>query len=140
LNSVQYIFFICLLSLDFLLATNLNWSAETRLKVENYHNDTTYTSATASYFRGRINFDLTSNIYRVFFQLQDSRLLGGQNNSAGQTGLNETLVTFHQFYGQVNGHLAVKIKYDSAGLNSLLETRDYLPEAIGAIMVGVLRG
>jgi hypothetical protein len=37
-------------------------------------------------------------------------------------------------------HLAVKIKYDSAGLNSLLETRDYLPEAIGAIMVGVLRG
>ena len=110
MNSVQYIFFICLLSLDFLLATNLNWSAETRLKVENYHNDTTYTSATASYFRGRINFDLTSNIYKVFFQLQDSRLLGGQNNSAGQTGLDETLVTFHQFYGQVNGPFSGKNK------------------------------
>ncbi|SVD73099.1 uncharacterized protein METZ01_LOCUS425953, partial [marine metagenome] len=110
MNSVQYIFFICLLSLDFLLATNLNWSAETRLKVENYHNDTTYTSATASYFRGRINFDLTSNIYKVFFQLQDSRILGGQNNSAGQTGLDETFVSFHQFYGQVNGPFSGKDK------------------------------
>ncbi len=98
-----YIVYFCFLSLDLLYAVNLSWSAETRLKVENYHNDTTSTSATATYFRARINFDLRSNIYRTYFQLQDSRLLGAQYSSAGQTGLDNTHPTFHQFYGQVNG-------------------------------------
>ena len=68
------------------------------------------TSSTASYFRGRINFDLTSNIYRAYFQLQDSRLLGDQFSSAGQTGLDNTYPTFHQFYGQINGPLNGKNK------------------------------
>ena len=100
--SSLYIVLILLTSLDFVSATNLNLSAETRMKVENHHNDTTSSSATATYFRGRVNIDLTSNIYGVFSQLQDSRLLGGRNNSSGQTGLDEAFPTFHQFYGQVN--------------------------------------
>ena len=104
----QVLFYI--LSVDYLCAVNLNWSAETRLRVENYHNDTTSTSSTASYFRGRINFDLTSNIYRAYFQLQDSRLLGDQFSPAGQTGLDNTYPTFHQFYGQINGPLNGKNK------------------------------
>ena len=103
LRLTTYIVFICLTSPVFLRAVNLNWSAETRLKIENYHNDTISTSATASYFRGRINFDLKSDIYKVYFQLQDSRLLGNQNNFSGHTGLDNTYPTFHQFYGQVNG-------------------------------------
>ena len=110
LRSITYIVFICLSYPVFLQAVNLNWSAETRLRVENYHDDTTSTSSTASYFRGRINFDLTSNIYRAYFQLQDSRLLGDQFSSAGQTGLDNTYPTFHQFYGQINGPLNGKNK------------------------------
>ena len=103
MNLFIYIIYFCFLSLNFLYAVNLNWSAETRFKIENYHNDTTSTSATASYFRGRINFDLRSDIYRTYFQLQDSRLLGGQYSSSGQTGLDNTYPTFHQFFGQING-------------------------------------
>ena len=110
MKSIIYIILIYILSVDYLCAVNLKWSAETRLRVENYHNDTTSTSSTASYFRGRINFDLTSNIYRAYFQLQDSRLLGDQFSSAGQTGLDNTYPTFHQFYGQVNGPLNGKNK------------------------------
>ena len=110
MKSIIYIILIYILSVDYLCAVNLNWSAETSLRVENYHNDTTSTSSTASYFRGRINFDLTSNIYRAYFQLQDSRLLGDQFSSAGQTGLDNTYPTFHQFYGQINGPLNGKNK------------------------------
>ena len=110
MKSIIYIVLFYILSVDYLCAVNLNWSAETRLRVENYHNDTTSTSSTASYFRGRINFDLTSNIYRAYFQLQDSRLLGDQFSSAGQTGLDNTSPTFHQFYGQINGPLNGKNK------------------------------
>ena len=110
MKSIIYIILIYILSVDYLCAVSLKWSAETRLRVENYHNDTISTSSTASYFRGRINFDLTSNIYRAYFQLQDSRLLGDQFSSAGQTGLDNTYPTFHQFYGQINGPLNGKNK------------------------------
>ena len=110
LKPLIYIIYFCFFALDLLPAVNLNWSAETRLRVENYHNDTTSTSATASYFRGRMNFDLTSDTYRIYFQLQDSRLLGDQFNSAGQTGLDNSYSTFQQFYGQINGPLNGKNK------------------------------
>ena len=103
MNYVIYTLLLLVLPLEFLFPANLKWSAETRLRVQNLHNDTTSTSSTASYFRGRINFDLTSNIYKAYFQLQDSRLLGNQNNYAGQTGLDNSYPTFHQFYGQVSG-------------------------------------
>ena len=103
MNYVIYTLLLIILPLEFLFPANLKWSAETRLRVQNLHNDTTSTSSTASYFRGRINFDLTSNIYKAYFQLQDSRLLGNQNNYAGQTGLDNSYPTFHQFYGQVSG-------------------------------------
>ena len=103
MNYVIYTLLLLILPLEFLFPANLKWSAETRLRVQNLHNDTTSTSSTASYFRGRINFDLTSNIYKAYFQLQDSRLLGHQNNYAGQTGLDNSYPTFHQFYGQVSG-------------------------------------
>ena len=102
MNYVIYTLLLLILPLEFLFPANLKWSAETRLRVQNLHNDTTSTSSTASYFRGRINFDLTSNIYKAYFQLQDSRLLGNQNNYAGQTGLDNSYPTFHQFYGQVS--------------------------------------
>ena len=110
MNYVIYTLLLLILPLEFLFPANLKWSAETRLRVQNLHNDTTSTSSTASYFRGRINFDLTSNIYKAYFQLQDSRLLGNQNNYAGQTGLDNTYPTFHQFYGQINGPLNGKNK------------------------------
>ena len=97
-----YVVFLYLI-IGRLSATNVSWSAETRLKTENYHDDTTSTSATASYFRGRINLDLTSNIYKTYIQLQDSRLLGNQSNYAGQSEQDQTPPTFYQFYGQVNG-------------------------------------
>ena len=103
MNYVICSLLLIMLPLEFLFSANLKWSAETRLRVQNLHNDTTSTSSTASYFRGRINFDLTSNIYKAYFQLQDSRLLGNQNNYAGQTGLDNSNPTFHQFYGQVSG-------------------------------------
>ena len=103
MNYVICSLLLIMLPLEFLFSANLKWSAETRLRVQNLHNDTTSTSSTASYFRGRINFDLTSNIYKAYFQLQDSRLLGNQNNYAGQTGLDNSYPTFHQFYGQVSG-------------------------------------
>ena len=103
MNYVIYTLLLLILPLEFLFSANLKWSAETRLRVQNLHNDTTSTSSTASYFRGRINFDLTSNIYKAYFQLQDSRLLGNQTNYAGQTGLDNSYPTFHQFYGQVSG-------------------------------------
>ena len=103
MNYVIYTLLLLILPLEFLFPANLKWSAETRLRVQNLHNDTTSTSSTASYFRGRVNFDLTSNIYKAYFQLQDSRLLGNQNNYAGQTGLDNSYPTFHQFYGQVSG-------------------------------------
>ena len=103
MNYVIYTLLLLILPLEFLFPANLKWSAETRLRVQNLHNDTTSTSSTASYFRGRINFDLTSNIYKAYFQLQASRLLGNQNNYAGQTGLDNSYPTFHQFYGQVSG-------------------------------------
>ena len=103
MNYVIYTLLLLILPLEFLFPANLKWSAETRLRVQNLHNDTTSTSSTASYFRGRINFDLTSNIYKAYFQLQDSRLLGNQNNYAGQTKLDNSYPTFHQFYGQVSG-------------------------------------
>jgi len=101
---------MCTLTVEFLVSANLEWSAETRIRIESFHNDTTSTSSTASYFRGRINFDLTSNIYKAFFQLQDSRLLGNQNNYAGQTDLDNSHPTFHQFYGQINGPINGKNK------------------------------
>ena len=110
MNYIIYILLIIILPLEFLFSANLNWSAETRLKVQNFHNDTTSTSSTASYFRGRINFDLTSNIYKIYFQLQDSRLLGNQDNYAGQSGLDNSYPTFHQFYGQVSAPLSGKNK------------------------------
>ena len=97
-----YVVFLYLI-IGRLSATNVSWSAETRLKTENYHDDTTSTSATTSYFRGRINIDLTSNIYKTYIQLQDSRLLGNQSNYAGQSEQDQTPPTFYQFYGQVNG-------------------------------------
>ena len=103
MNYVICSLLLIMLPLEFLFSANLKWSAETRLRVQNLHNDTTSTLSTASYFRGRINFDLTSNIYKAYFQLQDSRLLGNQNNYAGQTELDNSYPTFHQFYGQVNG-------------------------------------
>ena len=103
LRTISYIIITFLIYSAHLQAVHLNWSAETRLKIENYHDDTTSTASTASYFRGRINFDLKSDIYNVYFQLQDSRLLGNQKNLAGQAGPDNTYPTFHQFYGQVNG-------------------------------------
>ena len=103
LRTIRYIIITFLIYSAHLQAVHLNWSAETRLKIENYHDDTTSTASTASYFRGRINFDLKSDIYNVYFQLQDSRLLGNQKNLAGQAGPDNTYPTFHQFYGQVNG-------------------------------------
>lgn len=109
IKHFTYVVFLFLI-IDRLSAINVNWSAETRLKIENYHDDTTSTSATASYFRGRINLDLTSNIYKTYIQLQDSRLLGNQSNYAGQSVPSQAHPIFYQFYSQVSGPLNGKNK------------------------------
>ena len=48
-----YIFF-----LSFIFALETNFSAEARLRVENFHDNESSTSATASYFRSRLSADL----------------------------------------------------------------------------------
>ena len=55
--------YLMLASMVFAFKTNI--SAEARLKVENFHNDTISTYSTVSYFRARLNFDLTSEIYKI---------------------------------------------------------------------------
>ena len=55
--------YLMLASMVFAFKTNI--SAEARLKVENFHNDIISTYSTVSYFRARLNFDLTSEIYKI---------------------------------------------------------------------------
>ena len=98
--------YLILANMGFAFKTNI--SAEARLKVENFHSDTISTSSTASYLRARLNFDLTSDIYKIYFQLQDSRLLGDQENSPGFSSAKNTAVSFHQVYGELNGVLGRK--------------------------------
>ena len=93
--------YLMLASMVFAFKTNI--SAEARLKVENFHNDTISTYSTVSYFRARLNFDLTSKIYKIYFQLQDSRILGDQKNSPGFSSANNSAANFHQVYAQLNG-------------------------------------
>ena len=63
--SKIFILLIYLMLASMVFAFKTNISAEARLKVENFHNDTISTYSTVSYFRARLNFDLTSEIYKI---------------------------------------------------------------------------
>ena len=86
--------------LSFIFALETNFSAEARLRVENFHDDESSTIATASYFRTRLGTELKKSIYNLYFQIQDSRLLGSQLNSIGSSQNNFDL---HQVYVNING-------------------------------------
>ena len=86
--------------LSFIFALETNFSAEARLRVENFHDDESSTSATASYFRTRLSADLKKSIYNLHFQLQDSRLLGYQLSSLNS---NQNILDLHQVYVNING-------------------------------------
>ena len=86
--------------LSFIFALETNFSAEARLRVENFHDNESSTSATASYFRSRLSADLKKSIYNLHFQLQDSRLLGYQSSSLNS---NQNILDLHQVYANING-------------------------------------
>ena len=94
------IFWIYLFFLSFIFALETNFSAEARLRIENFHDDESSTSATASYFRSRLSADLKKSIYNLHFQLQDSRLLGYKFSSLN---LNQNILDLHQVYANING-------------------------------------
>ena len=94
------IFWIYLFFLSFIFALETNFSAEARLRIENFHDDESSTSATASYFRSRLSADLKKSIYNLHFQLQDSRLLGYKFSSLNS---NQNILDLHQVYANING-------------------------------------
>ena len=94
------IFWIYLFFLSFIFALETNFSAEARLRIENFHDDESSTSATASYFRSRLSADLKKSIYNLHFQLQDSRLLGYQSSSLNS---NQNILDLQQVYTNING-------------------------------------
>ena len=94
------IFWIYLFFLRLIFALETNFSAEARLRIENFHDDESSTSATASYFRSRLSADLKKSIYNLHFQLQDSRLLGYQSSSLNS---NQNILDLHQVYANING-------------------------------------
>ena len=94
------IFWIYLFFLSFIFALETNFSAEARLRIENFHDDESSTSATASYFRSRLSADLKKSIYNLYFQIQDSRLLGHQSSSLNS---NQNILDLHQVYANING-------------------------------------
>ena len=59
--------------LSFIFALETNFSAEARLRVENFHDNESSTSATASYFRSRLSADQkkASIIYIFKYKIQD---------------------------------------------------------------------
>ena len=94
------IFWIYLFFLRSIFALETNFSAEARLRIENFHDDESSTSATASYFRSRLSADLKKSIYNLHFQLQDSRLLGYKFSSLNS---NQNILDLHQVYANING-------------------------------------
>ena len=102
--------FLFLFTVGKVFAINTSFSAETRLKIKNFYNDSTSTSASASYLRSRLNVNLVSQNYKIYFQLQDNRLLGNQNNSPSITGGQNSSPSFHQVFGEFNGILGSKNK------------------------------
>ena len=94
------IFWIYLFFLSFIFALETNFSAEARLRIKNFHDDESSTSATASYFRSRLSADLKKSIYNLHFQLQDSRLLGYKFSSLNS---NQNILDLHQVYANING-------------------------------------
>ena len=110
LKSIYLIIFIYLSFIETTFAVKTSFSAETRIKVESFHNDTISTSATASNFRSRLDLDLSSRFYKIYFQLQDSRLLGNQENSPGIAGKTNSSPSLHQVYGQLDSPLGGKNK------------------------------
>ena len=105
-----FTFFLFLFTIEKAYAVNTSFSAETRLKIKNFHNDSTSTSASASYLRSRLNINLVSQNYKIYFQLQDTRLLGDQNNSPSIAGGQNSSPSFHQLFGEFNGILGSKNK------------------------------
>ena len=110
MRSIYFIIIIYLSFIEISFALETRFSAETRLKLENFHNDTVSTSAIASNFRSRLNLDLTSRFYKIYFQLQDSRLLGNQENSPGIAGRINSPPSLHQVYGELDSPLGGKNK------------------------------
>ena len=86
--------------LSFIFALETNFSAEARLRVENFYDDESSTTATASYFRTRLGIELKKIIYDLYFQMQDSRLLGHQSSSLNS---NQNILDLHQVYANING-------------------------------------
>ena len=91
---------IYLIFLSVIFASETNFSAEARLRIENFHDDESSTLATASYLRTRFTAELEKSIYNLYFQLQSSRLLGYQLNSLNT---NQRPPDFHQVYAMING-------------------------------------
>ena len=104
-------YFSVLVLLSSIFAADLEWQADFRYRLETDKDienaDSIYTRArnTFHYTRSRISLRLVEGPITGFAQLQDSRLLGGEDNFAGLSKASGVKIEFHQIYFQVNNLL-----------------------------------
>jgi len=98
------VFFAVLFS--FLSASELEWKAEFRYRLEGNKSDSLYSSkaSTINYMRSKISLKFINGPVSALAQLQDSRYLGDEYNQSGfasHTNIYNTFY-FHQLYFQVD--------------------------------------
>jgi len=104
-------YFSVLVLLSSIFAADLEWQADFRYRLETdkdiENTDSIYTRGrnTFHYTRSRISLRLVEGPITGFAQLQDSRLLGGEDNFAGLSKASGVKIEFHQIYFQVNNLL-----------------------------------
>ena len=104
-------YFSVLVLLSSIFAADLEWQADFRYRLETdkdiENTDSIYTRErnTFHYTRSRISLRLVEGPITGFAQLQDSRLLGGEDNFAGLSKASGVKIEFHQIYFQVNNLL-----------------------------------
>lgn len=90
----------------FISASEFEWQAEFRYRLEGNKSDSLYSSksSTINYMRSRISLKFINGPVSALAQLQDSRYLGNSYNRSGFTSqpIGNNSFYFHQLYFQVN--------------------------------------
>ncbi len=91
----------------FISASELEWKADFRYRLETDKTDSLFSSrpSTINYTRSRISLKFINGPIAAFAQLQDSRVLGYADNLAGSPKPSLQQIEFHQIYFQVNNLL-----------------------------------
>jgi hypothetical protein len=103
------ILWICLLGI--VTAADLEWKGEFRYRVESdkgmSNSDSLFNSGrnTFHYTRSRISLRMVQGPITGFAQIQDSRLLGGEENLSGSSKPSGTKIEFHQVYFEIHNLL-----------------------------------